>query len=133
MKKTSIIIVVLLLSIALLSCEEHDKEQKISNDFCSYVSNESVDGTIPIINDYLNSLDNNLTDSIKLVKLTNALKEKSCVAEAKLVCFECIFTNPPMSEIYVTFQLNGGETKFMNLDIQHQPLKATVYHQIIID
>jgi len=117
----------------LSGCKEKDAESVFNDNFCSCVTRENVDGTIPIINEYLNSLDKNLTDSIKLVKLIENLKRKDCIINANLVCFGCIYTDPPQSNIYITFKFADGGTNFMNLSIRHNPLQALIYYQIIVN
>ena len=121
-----------MLGILFFGCKKQNIEPKLSDDFCLYATRESVDGTIPIINKYLNSFDKNVTDSIKLVKLVASLQNKDCINNATLVCYCCVYTMPPCSEIYVMFKFDDGGENLMNLCLRHDdPLQAIGYHQIM--
>jgi hypothetical protein len=60
-----------------------------------------------------------VTSRQNLEALSNHFKN-DCNLEVKYVCFECIDTNPPMSEISVQF-LNGATLEVRTIDLWHDP------------
>lgn len=104
MRKTKIILgSILLFAIVLISC--HKEVVKYSNEieFCAFINAEEYNKTSSVIDKYLNGLNKGLSDTEKLELLKDWLKSKSCVIKAEILCNSCLETNPPQSEIRVTF------------------------------
>jgi hypothetical protein len=97
-----------------------------SEALCLYLNSKDIDKTIPVINDYLASLNSHLSEEQKLQALTEWLKSNSCVIDASILCIACIYTNPPQGEISFSFQ-EGESTIEVILDIlMTNPLKASI-------
>jgi hypothetical protein len=102
----------------------------ISNEeFCPAVNMDNIYKTIPVINEFLETLPDDLNDTKKLQALTTWLKSHSCIIDATILCVSCIETLPEQSEIIVSF-VEEGRTEKLILDVSmSSPLKATRYHE----
>ena len=99
------------------------------DEFCEYVNTGNIDKTIPIINEFLNVLSDNLDETQKLQQLAIWLKSCPCVIDATIFCVSCVKTLPAHSEIVISFNENG-EVKELNLCIlMSNPLSAVHYHE----
>jgi len=131
MKKINLFGIMLLLSFGIVGCSKDDIPEISNEKFCLYLSSETMDKAVPIINDFLADLPSNLTDSQKLQLLTEWLKSKSCIIDATILCESCIvglFT-PTMSEILISFRENGI-VEHLVLDIEMaNPLQVVFYHR----
>ena len=98
-------------------------------EFCSFVNTDDIDQTIPIVDEFLAGLPDDLNDTQKLEALAAWLKSQPCIVDATIVCDFCIGFEPPISEIMVSFDENGT-TKYYILDISMtNPLKSIHYYK----
>jgi hypothetical protein len=108
---------------------EIGNEEIVDEKFCPFVNVENIDKTGPSIDEFLTGLNNDLTVEQQLQELTAWLKFHACITDATILCNSCIYTNPPMSEIAVSF-IENGITKTIVLDIKMtNPLKFSGYHE----
>lgn len=99
-----------------------------NNEFCDFINSEEYNKTGALIDKYLSGLKINLSDEEKLEKLSVWLDCKSCVGNAEILCVSCIYTNPPQSELRVSFIVNGQQAvKILDI-IMDNPLKFRTYH-----
>jgi len=97
-----------------------------AKEICSYLNMEDITKTIPIIDDYLASLSNDLNDEQKLQAFTEWLKSHSCVIDASILCVSCIYTWPAISEISILFKENEKTVEVVLDILMTNPLKATI-------
>jgi|GEM_PF-52715 len=99
------------------------------DEFCSYFNTDNRDKTIPVVNEFLSGLPDNLDETQKLQKLAACLKSCPCIIDATILCVSCVKTLPTGSEIVISFNENG-EVKELNLCIlMSNPLRAVRYHE----
>jgi len=103
------------------------------DDFCTYVNIKDIDQTIPFINKFLKSLSNDLSDEQKLQELATWLKSFPCIIFSTVSCQSCNGTNPPMSEINISFNDNGTFKRFSLAISMSSPLEAIGYHYLVPD
>lgn len=129
MKHKSILLAfsILLACLALYSCKKDKNVNSDDEKFCEYVSSQNFDATRPLIDNFLATLDNN-NRYANLVKLKNWMETKSCVDSTTIICNSCIETNPPQSELMVSFISNGQKTSLIMDIIMSDPLKFRTYH-----
>jgi hypothetical protein len=129
MKHKSIILAfsILLACLTLYSCKKDKSVTSDDEKFCEYVNNQNFEATGPLIDNFLANLDNNNQDA-NLVKLKNWMETKSCVDSTTIICNSCIETNPPQSELMVSFISNGQKTSLIMDIIMSDPLKFRTYH-----
>lgn len=111
----------------LVSSCEKDKALDCTDNanFNSYVSSKDYSGTLPIVNDYLASIDQSLSDSSSLVKLRDWLKCKRSVNNAEILHINGILTLPTQSELRIIFQ----DTTLI-LDVSSsRPMLAGGFHE----
>ena len=97
-------------------------------DFCLYVDVENIDQTIPLIDVFLASLSNDLTNEQKLNELIECLKSQPCINDVTVLCQSCIETDPPTSEIAVSFDKEGITKKIVLCISMGYPLKTACYN-----
>ena len=69
------------------------------------------------------------TPEDKLNVLNDWLLNMRCVTEAEIICNSCIYTNPPQSELKITFDADGKEViKTMNV-LMSDTLKFVNFHK----
>jgi len=128
-KKLGLVGIMFLLLLGLVGCDKSESSLIENEEFRSYVNTENIDKTIPLINEFLAGLSNNLNDEQKLQALSTWLKSCPGITDATVLCVSCIYTLPAQSEILVSFKENGI-TKDLTLDISmSNPLKAIRYHE----
>jgi len=130
MKRLVLMIIPVLMLVASSGCNKEMSNKEINKDeFCSYVNTENIDKTIPIVNEFLSGLSDNLDETQKLQRLATWLKSCPCFIDATVFCVSCVKTLPAYSEILVSFK-EDGVTKELNLCIlMSTPLKAVRYHE----
>lgn len=97
----------LLFFLGLVGCNKEKDLNTSKEEYCLYLNSENIGKTIPIINDYLATLKRNLNEEQKLLLLVKWLKAMPCVIDADILCVECIYTLPAISEIWFSFEENG--------------------------
>lgn len=118
----------LVVTIVYTACKKEDMECSNDSVFCAYISSEEYNKTGTLIDKYLSGLKTSLSDEEKLRKLKDWMECKSCVEIAEILCVSCIKTNPPQSELRVTFVVNGKQiVKILDI-IMDDPLKSGTYH-----
>jgi hypothetical protein len=109
---------------------EIDKDGK--KPFCAYVNEENIDKTIPITNEFLKTLSDDLDEEQKLQELVTWLKLKSCIVDANIFCVSCVKTGIPHSEVFVSFEENGVTKELSLCILMSSPLKAVRYHELFL-
>ena len=104
----------------------NDKDEDNTTAFCFYLNLENIDKTIPVINDYLESLESHLNDEQKLQALVTWLKSSPCVIDANILCISCIYTLPAISEISFSFQEEGATIEAVLDIVMTDPLNARI-------
>ena len=126
--KSTFVMLLLLLGVAGCNSEMNSKEFN-KDEFCAYVNTENINKTIPIVNEFLSGLSDNLDETQKIQQLAVWLKSCPCVIDATIFCVSCVKTLPEQSEIVISFNENG-EVKELNICISmSNPLKAVRYHE----
>ena len=130
-EKLSFIGIIFLLLIGLVGCDKEGTLEIDNEEFCLYLNSESMDETVPIINNYLTILQNSLSDKQKLQQLTGWLKSAPCIIDATIICESCIsgMYTPTMSEIMISFEENGIVKDFIFDIVMTNPLQVTSYHR----
>ena len=106
-----------------------EDDDELDVEFCSCLNTEDLSKTLPIVNEFLAGLANNLDDGQKLQTLAAWLKAQPCINDASVLCQSCNETDPPVSEILISFD-EDGETKEFVLDVSMgKPLKAAGYRK----
>jgi hypothetical protein len=128
LKKINLTGILLLLLLVCFECDKERNQEANKEEFCLYLHSENRNKTLPVINDYLKGLKSSWSEEQKIQALTEWLKSCPCVLNASISCVSCIYTDPPQSEINISFQENGKTEDFI-LDISmSNPLKAVAYH-----
>ena len=104
-------------------------EKQKAVEFCSLVSMENIGKTIPIVNKVLSDMDSDWDDEQKLQELIDWLNEQPCIIEADVLCQSCMETDPPMSQILISFDENGMTKEFILDVLMTNPLKAAGYRE----
>ena len=124
--------IMLVLAAATAGCNKNandktDDEKK----FCSYVNEENIDKTIPVVNEFLSEISVEPDWMQQLQELATWLKSYPCIVDATVLggVGSCGMSGTLMSEILVSFDENGI-TKKLLLDVsESQPFKAIGYHE----
>jgi hypothetical protein len=88
---------------------------------------------IPIINDFLAGLSEDLNDEQKLQALTEWLKLRPRIIDATIFCVSCIKALPAESEISISFKENDKTEVFILDILMSNPLKAIRFRESITD
>ena len=118
-----------MLAVVIAGCKSSQINDEPENDvdFCSCVNTENIDKTIPVINDFLYKLSDELDEEQKFLKLIEWLKSHTCLISVELYGHLCMYSEQPMSKILISFDENEI-TKEIILDISmKQPLEAVGY------
>ena len=99
--------------------------------FCSYLKEETINETIPFIDEFLVNLSENLSDEEKLTELTEWLNLQYCIIESEVRCVSCIsgMYQPTLSEISFSFNENGIVKDFMLDVLMGDTLKTAYIHR----
>lgn len=109
-------------------CKKDAMECSYDTEFCAFVNSEEFNKTGTLIDIYLSSLKTKLSDEEKLVKLKLWLECKNCVEAVEIICVSCIETNPPQSELRVTFIVKRKQiVKILDI-LMDDPLRFRTYH-----
>jgi hypothetical protein len=126
-KIISVTFLVLLISLTIYSCKKDKDTNTDDEKFCEFVDSQNFEATGPLIDNFLATLSDDNQDN-NLKELKDWMKTKSCVDSITITCNSCIETNPPQSELHVTFNSNGQKIG-MTMDIlMSDPLKFRTYH-----
>jgi len=98
-------------------------------EFCSCLNEENINQTIPIINEFLCGLSNDLDDDEQLEALVTWLKSQPCIIDATLLCQSCLETELPKSEILISFEENGIKKELVIDIAMEKPLRVASYHE----
>jgi hypothetical protein len=138
MKKLKTFSIVLLFLLGLIGCKKEEipeisgeNPETDNNEFCLYLNSENMDETMPVMNEYLEKLPQNLSDKQKLEQLTNWLKSAPCIIDATILCESCIsgMNTQKMSEILITFEENGIVKEFIYDILMTNPLQVAFCHR----
>lgn len=120
--------IVILSAVLLTNCAENDFECRNNRQFCSPIESENLQASGPVIDKFLQELEPNLSSQEKLEKLRDWLQCKSCVTKVEIFCNSCVFTLPAISELKITFIIEGQETDKILDIIMTEPLRFAGYH-----
>ena len=128
------IAVFLLVLVVAVECNNYgadpiEKDNKNDMGFCSCLNVENIEQTIPFVDEFLSGQSTDLTDAQKLDALTTWLKEQPCVIDASVLCRSCVETDPPTSEIVVSFEKDGRIKEFIFEVSMGNPLKVVGYRE----
>ena len=106
-----------------------EDDDELDVEFCSCLNTEDLGKTIPIVDEFLAGLAKKLDDGQKMQALAAWLKAQPCIIDASVLCQSCAETDPPKSEILISFDENGTTKDFV-LDISMgKPLKVVGYRE----
>ena len=130
MKTTKLIFkTILMFAIVLTGCKKEAVECSNDKEFCAFIIAKEYNKTSAAIDKYLASLNKDLSGIEKLELFRDWLACKSCVTNAEILCNSCIDTNPPQSELRVSFLIQGQEIE-KTLDItMGEPLRFGNFHE----
>ena len=125
----SITAISIILVFSISGCKDEPTENKEKVDFCSCINTENIAKSIPIIDEFLSELSENMNDEQKLQELVTWLKSHPCIIDADIICHLCSESEPQISEILISFEENG-ETKDFEFTISMtNPLKIAGYNE----
>ena len=130
-KKLKSVGIILFFLLGFIGCNKEEVIEISSEEFCLHLNSENMDETMPVINEYLEKLPNNLSNKQKLLQLTRWLKSASCIIDATILCESCIYGMyiPTMSEILITFEENGIREDFIYDIVMTNPLQVAFSHR----
>lgn len=131
MKNIPGILIIAFITVLLLlaNCKKESTFCPESDTFCAFVNQQLYDSTGTIINQFLESLAQNIGDEKKLEQLVNWLSCMNCVESVEILCVSCIKTCPPQSELKVIF-IAGNLNVELVLDIlMAEKLRFVRYHE----
>ena len=108
-------------------CDEEEDDKDNDASFCSCVSAGEIDKTIPIVNEFLSALPETLSGEQKLQALEEWLNTHSCISDAFIEHYSAIKTNPPTSEIHISFY--KGQSYTMDV-LWTNPMTVTRFHNV---
>ena len=103
------------------SCQTKNLDDEIEK-FCSYINEENIDKTIPIVNQFLSGLSAELDGERQLQELAAWLKSCPCIIDAAVLT-----QSTPTSEIVVSFDENGTTYQYIMDVSMEKPLKIVGY------
>ena len=109
------------------------KQSNNANDetekFCSYIYEENIDKTIPLVNDFLSGLSIEVNEEQQLQELIEWLKSCSCIIDVTFLYQSFEYEDaPPMSVLSVSFEENEeNKESFLYLSMA-SPIKALGYN-----
>ena len=131
-QKGAVTILCIICILLIWSCQTKNSDDETEK-FCSYINEENIDETIPMVNEFLSGLPSSLDMEQQMQVLQDLaawLKSHPCILDATFVggVGACSINNTSMSEILVSFDENGIKKELI-LDVLHpNPLKAIGYH-----
>ena len=128
MRKNVKCLVILLVVAGFFSCNKQSSFVD-PEDFCSYVSVENIDKSVPIVKNFLAGISNDLSDEKKMQELATWLKSCPCIIDAT-VAYKCNFGPNGKWESEIVFSYDeNGTTKYLMLEILNtKPLAITGYY-----
>ena len=109
--RVSLIIAAALLLLVIAGCGKNDmgdNDTISEREFCSCVSLEQIDRTIPVVNQYLRSLGKNSDDEQRFQALAGWFKSFPCIIDARIISYETISEGyPPKREVAFSFMEEG--------------------------
>lgn len=120
--------IVILVGFLSTNCAENDFECRNNRQFCNPIQSENLQESGPIIDKFLQELPTDLRSQEKLERLRDWLQCKSCVFHVEIFCNSCIETFPPISELKITFIIEGQETDKILDIMMSEPLSFAGYH-----
>ena len=120
--KTRILIYIILLFV-LAGCKKPNETIEDDANFCSCLNTESMDKTIPFVNEFLAAQPSDWTVGKKLETLAAWLKNQPCILDAA--------ANPPSNEILISFDEEGAVQKHVLEFAKNTPFLATGYRVFV--
>ena len=99
---------------------------KLSDEFCSYVNEEDIKKTIPMIDDFLSALSDDLWEEQKLHILTNCFISTNCIIDSRIYCLPPCQEDPQVGIIHINVDEN---TEFRLYIYMTKPLKVKKYER----
>jgi hypothetical protein len=130
MKKLQLMALMLIPFILITSaCQKENDNEADQCEFCNLVNNQSFEATSVIIDEFLAALDQANSDEQKIESLRAWLSSFDCVDDASTLCVSCIKTNPPQSELMISFY-SGNQQITLILDVlMDEPLRFVRFHE----
>ncbi|MBL7789703.1 MAG: hypothetical protein JNL75_07765 [Chitinophagales bacterium] len=97
--------------ISLIACGKEEDNCSYSSEFCNSIEYADYATASTYMNNFLVTLDANLSDEAKINLLENWLKCKPCVRLIENPCISCMFSNPPQSYIEINVLVKGQIVK----------------------
>jgi len=122
-------IFLLIIAVTTAGCNKQPNnvydENAAKEKFCSYLNEENIDQTIPIVNEYLSRLEPDLDDEQQLQELVEWLQSCPCIIDVWR-----LNGVPPLPIYQITFSFDESRiTKNFIMDISmSHPLKTIGYH-----
>jgi len=108
----------LILIWVLFSCNKtNEPNNEDDPTFCSCLKTESMDKTIPFVNEFLAAQPSDWAVGQKLETLAAWLKNQPCILDAA--------SNPPSNEIFISFDEEGAVQKHVLEFAKNTPFLAT--------
>lgn len=101
---------VLLAALISLKCKKSEETCTDNGSFCS-INTADFTYTKTIVNEYLKTQSNNLSNQNKLYNLVDYLSCKTCVSKVTIECQSCPGTSPVQSKLNVDLFVNGQSVK----------------------
>lgn len=111
------IIILLMIAVGTIACDkESDKELNDDKDFCSCLNMEDISKTIPIVNEFLANLPDNIREKQTFDTLVTWMNSFSCDVNAKIIYgTDMLSVNKVISGVSVPVDDNGI-TRELELD-----------------
>ena len=114
----------LILIWVLFSCNKtNEPNNEDDPTFCSCLKTESMDKTIPFVNEFLAAQPSDWAVGQKLETLAAWLKNQPCILDAA--------SNPPSNEIFISFDEEGAVQKHVLEFAKNTPFLATGYRVFV--
>ena len=124
----------LILAVVTAGCNKQPNsgydENAAKEKFCLYLNEENIDQTIPIVNEYISMLDDDLDDEQQLQKLVTWLQSCPCIIDANIVD-DVLYMGLllPIYQITFSFDENGMTKNLIMNILKNQPLKVANNHE----
>ena len=118
----------LILALSFSSCKKESSDNNCKGDLKDGIAANDINKVKATVNSAISQLQNKEHTSSNLLSLATLLSA-GCNIKAEVICFGCIDTNPPQSEIRFSFNLRGS-TFTKVIDITHSPSNMMVFRNM---
>ncbi|MEZ4950517.1 MAG: hypothetical protein R2879_08275 [Saprospiraceae bacterium] len=111
---------------AIFSCEKNEIDLPATK-ICSAIQQDSFPLLKSELNNYLqNNIQGNSEDDLE--KLARFISDQTCISRVETVCYVCIFTLPPQSELKVFYDYGNLQKEFILDVIMTEPMEVHNMH-----